>query len=75
MCKKIGQILEKICGKGCKPECMIMTTTRSLTYFGLGVALTGLILLNSIGAVGLIIATIGFIAEICYLKQSRKKKK
>ncbi|MBR9678703.1 MAG: hypothetical protein GON13_00360 [Nanoarchaeota archaeon] len=73
MCKKIEQLLQKVYGKKCKTDCMIMTSTRSLTYFGLGIALAGLVLLNSIGIIGVVIATMGFIAEIYYLTSKKKR--
>jgi len=75
MQKKLNKFLEKLFGKGCEPEAMIMDCTRALAYFGLGVTITGLIILNPVWIIGFTLTTIGFLCEFYYWRRNKNKKR
>ena len=54
---------------------MMMDSTRALAYFGFGVALTGLYLLNPVWVIGFALTLVGFFCELYYWKRKNKKRK
>lgn len=75
MQKRINKCFRKIFGTGCEPETMLMDATRALAYFGLGVTLTGLFLINTVWIAGFILTSAGFFLELYYWKRNKNKKR
>ena len=75
MQKQVNKIITRIIGKKIRPEKVLLEIGRALFYFGLGITITGLYLLNRIWLLGFIFTITGFVSEIHYSNVLRDKKR